>query len=420
MLTNPTRRDYFSVTIFYLAPSFFWAAMLLVVLQKRIEAFVPAAALPRSMDLIVNAGGIVSILTQVIIGAISDRHRGQYGRRRPFMVAGVLLSVPAIWLFALAGNWPMLVVSFMLLQLFVNVAHGPYQALIPDMIPPERHGMASGYMGLWQLVGQVGSLALAAVLFSGVLGPHGMAYLFAAFTALFVGLMLVTVLGVREAPYTGPELRKRDAMLAILRTDLKGNPSFCWVLVSRFLINLGFYTALLYLKWYLEFALRVPKARVDALTLVMALVVTVTGLAGTMPAGRLADRISKKRIIYGTCGLCVVAAALFWAATGLPLAMAAAAVFGLGLGAFAAVDWALACNVLPEGDAAKFLGIWTISFVLPQMAAAFVGHLTVAAFIGPLGPAGAYRAVFASIVPFMALGILAVSRVREREVTSRR
>lgn len=417
MLKEPSKRDYFYITIYYLAPSFFWAVMLLVVLQKRMETVIPNASnLPKSMDIIVNAGGIVSIVSQIIIGAISDRHRGKHGRRKPFIIVGTLLSIPAIWLFALAGSFPMLVASFMILQLFVNIAGGPYQALIPDMIPPERHGIASGYMGLWNLVGQAGGLALAAVLFSNLLGPNGLVYLFIVISIIFVVLMLLTVRHVQEEPYDGDTIKKRDAMVSIFKTDLKSHPSFVWVMISRFLINLGFYTALLYLKWYLERALHVPQAKSDVYTLILALVVTGTGLLGTMPTGKLADRVSKKVIIYITCLLCIVSSIMFCLAGNLTWAIVASAVFGLGIGAFAAVDWALACNVLPEGDAAKFLGIWTFSFVVPQMAAAFVGHLMVSAMAGHVSTAFAYRAIFASIVPFMILGTLAVSRVKEKPI----
>jgi MFS family permease len=230
--------------------------------------------------------------------------------------------------------------------------------------------------------------------------------------------MLLTVTQVREEPYKGPVMSKRDAILSIFKIDLKGNPSFVWVLISRFLINLGFYIALLYLRSYLIFALKIGSVRnADIFTLVLALVVTFTGLAGTFPAGYLADRMSKKRVIYGTCMLCTLSAIVFWAATDTTWAIVAAAVFGLGFGAFAAVDWALACNVLPEGDAAKFLGIWTFSFVFPQIAAALVAFLVISA-LKSQGLAFAYRAVFASIIPFMILGTFSVSRVREREVNT--
>ena len=44
--------------------------------------------------------------------------------------------------------------------------------------------------------------------------------------------------------------------------------------------------------------------------------------------------------------------------------------FGIGYGAYAAVDWALAIDVLPsEHSAAKDLGIWAIANTLPQVLA---------------------------------------------------
>jgi Na+/melibiose symporter-like transporter len=413
MLKNPTQRDYFNITIFNLAPSLFWAVMLLVLLQKRIEAFVPTTGLAGSMAIIIGAGGVVSIVTQIVVGAVSDRHQGKYGRRRPYLVVGAVLSVPAMWMFVLSGNFVLLVLSFMLLQLFTNIAQGPYQALIPDLVPPERHGIASAYMGLWLLVGQAGGLILAAVLLRS--GASGITALFVVFTGLFVGLMLVTALGVREEPYEGEQVRKRHAILAIFRTDLRSNPSFVWALVSRFLINLGFYIATFYLMWYVQFALGFAKQK-EIYTLILGLIVTAAGLAGTFPAGRLADAMSKKTVIYVCCTLCILASILFVCASSMLWAIVAAAIFGLGLGAFAAVDWALACNVLPEGDAAKFLGIWSLSIVFPQMAAALVGSATVSLLTGHMGMAGVYRAVMGTIVPFMIVGTLTISMVREKPV----
>jgi Na+/melibiose symporter-like transporter len=412
MLRNPTARDYFNITIFNLAPSLFWAVMLLVLLQKRIEGFVPTTHLASSMAIIIGAGGAVSIITQVVVGAVSDRHHGKYGRRRPYLVVGSLLTVPAMWMFVLSGNFALLVVSFMLLQLFTNLAQGPYQALIPDLVPADRHGMASAYMGLWLLVGQAGGLILAAFLVKA--GASGMTYLFLVFSTLYVGLMIVTALGVREEPYEGERVRKRHAIMAIFRTDLRGNPSFVWVIISRFLINLGFYIATFYLMWYVQFALGSTKKELH--TLILGLVVTLAGLLGTFPAGRLADSMSKKTVIYVCCSLCIVASILFVCASSLVWAVVAAAVFGLGLGAFAAVDWALAYNVLPEGDAAKFLGIWSLAVVFPQMAAALVGSATVLLLAGHMSQAGVYRAVMGAIIPFMIIGTLTISMVKEKRV----
>jgi len=47
--------------------------------------------------------------------------------------------------------------------------------------------------------------------------------------------------------------------------------------------------------------------------------------------------------------------------------------FGLGYGIYQAVDWALGTDVLPHKDQpAKDLGVWHISWVLPQSLATII------------------------------------------------
>ena len=44
-------------------------------------------------------------------------------------------------------------IFYFLLQTASNTAQGPYQGLLPDVVPPEQRGEASGYYGVANLVG---------------------------------------------------------------------------------------------------------------------------------------------------------------------------------------------------------------------------------------------------------------------------
>jgi MFS family permease len=89
-----------------------------------------------------------------------------------------------------------------------------------------------------------------------------------------------------------------------------------------------------------------------------------------------------------------------------------AALFGLGYGAYMAVDWALGIDVLPAGeDAAKDMGIWHVSMVLPQMIAPAVAGLTLNALKGTSLLAG-YTVVFGMAAVWFVLGTLFVRQVR--------
>jgi hypothetical protein len=96
--------------------------------------------------------------------------------------------------------------------------------------------------------------------------------------------------------------------------------------------------------------------------------------------------------------------------------------FGIGYGMYYAVDWALACDVLPdcEGAAGKDMGLWHTSFTLPQALAPAVlagvlyyfnhaGHTVIGLTTGHnLG----FRLVFGGAALWFILGTVMVSQIR--------
>ena len=91
--------------------------------------------------------------------------------------------------------------------------------------------------------------------------------------------------------------------------------------------------------------------------------------------------------------------------------------FGVGLGAYFSVDWALAVDVLPSSDSVgKDMGIWSIATTLPAIIAPFVG----AVVLNIAGVAGytalGYRVVFTLAVGFCWWGGLRVAGSRSAQV----
>src|SRR5439155_6648773 len=101
-----------------------------------------------------------------------------------------------------------------------------------------------------------------------------------------------------------------------------------------------------------------------------------------------------------------------------------AAVFGLGYGAYYSVDWALGCDVLPHKEnAAKDMGIWHISMVLPQSIALPIAGAVLGHFGHTMTPdadgqlvahytAAGYTAIFCMSAFFLLLGALLLRNVR--------
>lgn len=139
---------------------FVWGAVLAVSLQARSIALGGHAAV-LTYATIAAAGAGVATIVQVAAGVLSDRRYARGGGRGIFYAAGIGLALPAIAWFYLAPALPQLAAAFLALQCALNVAGGPYAAVIPDYVEIRRRGRASSYMSAYSSLGNArGSLSL--------------------------------------------------------------------------------------------------------------------------------------------------------------------------------------------------------------------------------------------------------------------
>ena len=123
-------------------------------------------ASPFIFGLIWLAGPFTGMVVQPLIGALSDRTTSPFGRRRPYLLGGALLSALALW--ALPNSeiitnsigstlgidlHPLAALAFAAVMIWildacVNIAQGPYRALVPDVVPQEQHSVANSYISL--------------------------------------------------------------------------------------------------------------------------------------------------------------------------------------------------------------------------------------------------------------------------------
>ena len=136
-------------------------------------------ASPFLYGLIWLAGPFTGMVVQPLVGAMSDKTVSPFGRRRPYLLGGAIIASLALWLFpnsaSIAGliekfsgiSLPALTGLFIaaimiwVIDACINIAQGPYRALIPDVVPQEQHSLANSYISLSIGLGSVIAAATA-------------------------------------------------------------------------------------------------------------------------------------------------------------------------------------------------------------------------------------------------------------------
>jgi MFS family permease len=444
-----SRRELLGISVLWFGLNFQFAALLPIVVPAQILLLItPGSAGTPAQALVLGAlaalGAVTAVILQPLVGAASDRTSSRLGRRRPYIIAGGVLMLLGLTLLA-ASHLIVLYIAGLFLVVVANTVSGTAcQGLVPDRVPEQQRGVASGYMGLMTILGTVGSLAVASTLLgasshSGSGGTiHGAALFYGLAAVVLVVSVTLTLLGVREAPHLhlpgslhkshrlstdestassveqaepSKKLSLRHRLTQLWTTPWK-HANFTWVFLTRGFVMLGLALFMTYIEYYF--------ARVQHLTNFIqatafnAILALLGAVCSTLLLGMLSDRTRRVPIVFFSTACMALAALTFVVAPGrLPL-WPLGILFGLGYGAYMSVDVALAVDTLPSRhDAGKDLGIWNIASTLQSLIAPLLGSVVI--FVaGHFGLVSlGYRTIFGLATLFLLLGAVFILKVRE-------
>lgn len=407
-----------TLSVYWFGIVIIWGGLNKIILPAMIERLPGGAEnLGLLLAITVTVGVIAPIAIQPTIGTLSDYTITRWGRRKPYIVIGSLLDV--VFLFGLATSqaYVSLVAFYFLLQLSSNFAQGPFQGYVPDLVPAHQVGLASGLMGTMIVLGTIAGVGIA------TLGVNtGM--LFAATMALGtveVATMIVLVGTVNEGA-AGP--RRTTSWWGVARsawgTDILRESSVLWLLLVR-LLFLGAYASTSLGLAYFRRAHGMTEAEASTTMFIGTGIVGVMTALAAIPGARLSDRVGRKPVIWGAAlvaGIGLVGVAL---APSSELAIAAFVPFGIGMGAFLSVDWALMADVIPKHTSGRYMGILNAGTAMAEPVFLIVAGPLALDLVGRwLGVDVGARATMMVAVGFLVAAGLALTRVnaqRREEAT---
>lgn len=368
--------DYFSLNAYWFALSYLWNSIGPIILPTLVAGLVPDSQKGSALGLISSFGLIIAVVVQPAAGAWSDSHNTRWGRRRPYIVGGTLFDIVFLLMIAFSGNYVMLLTAYVLLQVSSNIAHGPFQGYIPQLVPQIKHGAVSGVARFLEIVG--------IIVTSIVTGRFvGEGQVFTAILAIILFLVLsmaITAIFVDERPFDGaPETftpavpsRSRLGLSDYVRVIIQSREFIKWLL-SRLFILLGGNLVRNYALFFLTDVLHMPNpaAEVGNLLAVIALAIALV----VYPAGTLSDRWGRKGLVVFSGLLGAAGAILMITATTLQHILIFGGIIGVSIGIFLSVNWAWATDLIPPEGGGLYLGISNLATAGSGVLAATGGFL---------------------------------------------
>lgn len=348
---------------------------------------------------------LAGLIVQPIIGMFSDSTWTKLGRRRPYILAGALISTVALLLMPncnkLLAFAPLVMgaVVFLFMDLSFNITMQPFRALVTDMLDDsqktEGFVVQTFLINLGSIIGALLPLLMTAFGVSDTAEPgevsRHIAYSYYAGAAILFATVLVTVFTVKEyPPKEFAEYSALDGEGAVAADEPK--KSF-WQLLRttpKTMVQLGvvqfFSWAALFLMWNYLKPLITSSFIVDGTvnvgaaqtwTGVLNAVYPVSACVISLMMTGLASRFGDKRV-YAATLICGAVGYVWLALTHNQYMMMVPMIFvGIAWAGILAMPYSILSRAIDARASGAYMGIFNFTVTIPQICMGLLGGAVV-------------------------------------------
>ena len=310
-------------------------------------------------------------IVQPLVGALSDKLRWKMGRRKPFVVIFGVLAALLFALAPLAAHLPQSTnIAIIAALIFAstssfNVSQDPYQAWLSDVTVVDQRGKVAAISQMIALCGQATILMLPIVSVRKI-----------EFASLLL-LVTVAITGVLtpDKPYdpaTHPNRNSNRINLSEIKTHLGRLRQFRLFLLSSLFYGIGTGPVVPNITTFIEQMTKCSDSMAERLFLLLML----SALAASVPAGFMSDTIGFKRTLMISYGFITSAAIVALVAKTVPEFVIVMVLAGVGTALSNASNYPLLLSLVPNDDVGVFTGMQTAALgVGGPVALVGVGYL---------------------------------------------
>ena len=398
LLNDPPKRSIqflLGMTILMFGANIAWVSYNSVLLLPLVQKVLSPDSSSLVVGIIAFAANIVGILISLISGILSDHGTSRLGRRTPGILIGSLLGFPVIACAAFFHlSLPVIIGSYLGMQIFVNIANGAWWPLLVEAVPENQRGSASGLQGFYTLLASVVSFVAATYL--NQIDRPDLALILMAATFAVTGLICArTIRQADRVAVTPVQIGLRDVLRGLFRVRTRV-AVFFWIVFSAFLVNMGLNSLQYFARDFLAIYFNQPDP--DAALRLVGLVNIVLIMAAAVGTGFLSDKIGRRKLIVAGAVASALMTFLMATSRNFTFFILLTSLRAIATGPIMAVIPALASGLAPQEEAGQYMAYNNVTTALPSAVAPllfglilnFKGASTPASFVILLLVAGAF------------------------------
>lgn len=352
----------------------------------------------------VAIGTFFAIIAPPLGGALGDHTHLMLGKRRVWLLVGAIVGAVGMLMMGFSTNVTTLVIGWMIVQFFYNIAGASFSSLVPDQVPEEKRASFSGLIGLAQPLGVLIGNVLA-----GALNVKFPILLWIILTIFGLAGPIITSLMIKDTAAVkktaGPK-KSVGKMLGSIFPNPRKYPNYTKAFFLKIFILMG-YGAGTYLPIMLARKFGFSGNHAGQVVAIVNIASLVFAAGMSLAGGFLSDKIKRQRplILAGAISM-IIGLMLYMTATGIPVIIIGGIFLATGFGLFNSADASLVLRVLPnKEDAGKDYGLMTSANNLQGVLIPLLAPL--------LLKLGGWYAFFIGLAIICALGIVMLYSIPE-------
>jgi MFS family permease len=371
-------------------------------------AMLDPANVTKNFSIVALMSAPASIIGQYLAGYISDRTAWNFGRRRPWILIGAICGSLLLYGVGAAKSFTMVCLFWALASFMLNFMSCAISALIPDQVPENKRGTASGIIGLVGPLGIMIGINILLLLNSWTIEQKFLLLGIICVVCAIIACVLIKENKVEYKKGANSDSLSMGEKLSRIYPSPRKHPAFTYGVLTRFFMAIAYASASYTSVYFIEHFHVNPQDLTGIVSMSMNITIPLLAISSIV-GGFLSDKFGRQKPFVFLSALVTAVGILGYSfAPSISFSYICGAIVSIGFGMFLAVDIALMARILPHPeDAAKDMGIVNI--------ANSIGSPIANAMASPIVSAGGYPLFFGVLSIFAVLAGVVVKPIPEVE-----